>query len=113
MTLQESANSNNNMSELLFLNTFYITQKSCLCSLSQWHWANFLTVVFADVCKEGGRGIRPDADKGEGGVKFARFMQTSFMDDPLLVLFVFFQIIATQYILTQFFFHLWLLVLQF
>ena len=41
--------------------------------------------MFVDVCKGGGMGyvlMRTKPDKGEGGVKFARFMRTSFMDDP-------------------------------
>ena len=41
----------------------------------------FPFVLYADV-RKGGEGVRPDADKGEGGSIFAIFLRTSFMDDP-------------------------------
>jgi len=33
------------------LHSFYIMQRSRICSLSQQQWANFLTAIFADVRK--------------------------------------------------------------
>ena len=47
-------------------------------------------MMYADVDVRMGRGGQPDADKSGqgGGVKITKFLRTSFMDDPLVVLFM-------------------------
>jgi len=43
-------------------------------------------MMYADVDIHMREGDQPDADKGEGGVRITKFLQTSFMEDSILFL---------------------------
>jgi len=47
------------------LDSFYIMQRSCICSLSQRQWANFLTAMFAKGSEEVGYGLMQTIREGE------------------------------------------------